>query len=356
MKKEKRNIFVSIILIAVTILLYLLATYCKTFFFSFYPYLSAYLISILSYATSFIKYSLWESIAFIIIIYLLIALIFSIKKKKYFLWITKVILVLTILVTSFINIWGLNYFSEDLYQRFEYKKEQYYLNQLYQLTDYLVEKCNEYADLVERDKQGRMTTDFDLWNKQLSLGYAKIKESLPYFVNINQRVKILVSSKYYSQRGITGIFICLTGEASITSEVYNVAIPLTMAHEVAHRNTITREDEANFIAYLACINNENVAFQYSGYFEAFLYCANNLISLSEEAYAPIREKINENLRFDILDNSGFYQQRTDEQKEQANNDLYNSYLDAFGIENGMESYSEMVQLLLCWYYQDGINQ
>ncbi|MFR5730890.1 MAG: DUF3810 family protein [Clostridium sp.] len=36
-----------------------------------------------------------------------------------------------------------------------------------------------------------------------------------------------------------------------------------------------REDEANFIGYLACVSSENEAFRYSGYLTGWVYAGND---------------------------------------------------------------------------------
>ena len=42
-------------------------------------------------------------------------------------------------------------------------------------------------------------------------------------------------------------------------------IPHTICHELSHLKGFMREDEANFIGYLACIGSDSPDFRYSGY-------------------------------------------------------------------------------------------
>ncbi|MFQ8979614.1 MAG: DUF3810 family protein [Waltera sp.] len=41
--------------------------------------------------------------------------------------------------------------------------------------------------------------------------------------------------------------------------------PATMCHELAHIRGYIYEDEANFIAFLACVESDDSTFQYAGY-------------------------------------------------------------------------------------------
>ena len=49
-----------------------------------------------------------------------------------------------------------------------------------------------------------------------------------------------------------------------------------------------REDEANFIAYLACTGSDNVYLQYAGWVYALIYAANALYSAAgAEIYSEL---------------------------------------------------------------------
>ena len=86
---------------------------------------------------------------------------------------------------------------------------------------------------------------------------------------------------------ITGIFVPFTFEANVNVDVPDYSQPATMCHELSHLRGYMREDEANFIAYLACRNSENVEFQYSGAMLAFVYANNALYSADSEVLGTI---------------------------------------------------------------------
>ena len=67
-----------------------------------------------------------------------------------------------------------------------------------------------------------------------------------------------------------------------------------MCHELAHIRGYIYEDEANFIAFLACVESDDVAFQYSGYLSVLNYVANDLYKTrlaDPESYAAAREAV-----------------------------------------------------------------
>ena len=55
-----------------------------------------------------------------------------------------------------------------------------------------------------------------------------------------------------SRTEITGIFIPFTMEANVNVDIPDYSLGSTMCHELAHLHGFIREDEANYISYLAC--------------------------------------------------------------------------------------------------------
>ena len=55
-----------------------------------------------------------------------------------------------------------------------------------------------------------------------------------------------------SYADIAGMYFPFTVESNINADGPFFTIPATMGHEMAHQCGFMREDEANFIGYLAC--------------------------------------------------------------------------------------------------------
>jgi hypothetical protein len=76
-------------------------------------------------------------------------------------------------------------------------------------------------------------------------------------------------SEALSYLSISGFYFPFTAEANINTKEGNIYIPFVICHEKAHQYGIMREQDANFVAYLACIQSQNSDFIYSGYLKAF---------------------------------------------------------------------------------------
>ncbi len=78
-------------------------------------------------------------------------------------------------------------------------------------------------------------------------------------------------SHWWSYTGITGMYFPFFAEANVNIDVPDSGIPATAAHELAHTRGFAREDECNFLAYLACIHHSSGDVRYSGYLSAYIF-------------------------------------------------------------------------------------
>ena len=137
----------------------------------------------------------------------------------------------------------------------------------------------------------------------------------------------------------------------VDPDTYAASLPFTMCHELAHRLTIAAEDEANFAAFLASTAHEDVAFRYSGWYSAFVYCYNALYEADQAAATEIWDAMSETLRTDCRRANAHYKpyEGTVQDVAQQVND---AYLKAFDEEAGVKSYGKVADLLIAWYLKN----
>jgi len=112
--------------------------------------------------------------------------------------------------------------------------------------------------------------------------------------------------------------------------------------------SFAKEDEANYIAYLACINNPSKEFQYSGYQLALTYLMNNLYNVRKESYEILRKKYSEGLKRDLNYNYSYWKKK-EGTVEKVWSNLNDKYLRSNNQANGVESYGLVTRLLLAEY-------
>lgn len=239
------------------------------------------------------------------------------------------------------------------------------MNKLLILRNYLVEKCNELSLLVERDEKGNMIYSVDL-DDALTQSLRALSEDYPRLSGYYPKAKPMLGSYFMYQADTLGIYFPFSMEANYNQYVSNAYKASTIAHELSHLKGYIYEDEANFIAFMACIGSEDLAVQYSGYLsvlgyvESDIYNMYNCISFVgkgtyEEFCGDV--KISEQVFMDNV----CYTEETLEALDRKNplidtdvvsrvsESFTDSYLDYYGAE---ANYDE-VTLLLIQYY-DGI--
>ena len=157
--------------------------------------------------------------------------------------------------------------------------------------------------------------------------------------------KPVLSSTLMSYADIAGIFFPFTVESNINTQGPFFPLPATMAHELAHQAGFMREDEANFIAYLACVNADDALLRYSGYSLAYDYAMSALRKADPQAAERIAATLSPSVVADRQDRARFLAQ-FEGPVAQMSNAANNAYLKANNQTDGTRSYGRMVDLLL----------
>ncbi len=320
-------------------------------FWSSYPAFSRAVTGALAWMTSFTPFTLWEGLSAALIVFVVVRLILGIKKNCFWVRLSGVVLLLSAGSFAFLAVWGLNYYAPSMAGRVGLSEQLYTTEELAQAVTYYMDKAEEWADDVPRGADGQMTADIGQLAPAANQGYDALCGEIPDFDGSRARVKTLVCSPAVAKVGTTGIFVAFTGESGVSSKVYTAAMPFTICHELAHRLSFAREDEANFAAYLACEASSDPSYVYSGYYLAFIYCYNALYSADPRLALKTSEGIGPLLAFDLNATNAHYDSLRNEKAEKVYDAVYDQYLKTMDVESGIQSYGEVVDLLTMWYFQ-----
>lgn len=184
--------------------------------------------------------------------------------------------------------------------------------------------------------------------KKAQATFEKLHRQYPLLPAGYGRPKPVIASRLMSWCNITGIFFPFTFEANVNVDVPQFSIPATMCHELSHLRGYMREDEANFIGYLACEYSDDPDFQYSGNMLAFIYTYNALYDADSGTANAIYAQLGEGVKRDLADNNAYWEQFKGPAAVAASA-VNDSYLRANKQEDGVKSYGRMVDLLLAEY-------
>lgn len=246
---------------------------------------------------------------------------------------------------------GFNYARESFAVAggFEVKKSS--AEELIALCEELVTRANESSDRISRDESGRMEvsagSDYALAGEARE-AYDKAAEEYPVLGGFCTLPKPVLYSRFMSRIDIVGIYIPFTMEANVNVDVCDYEIPSSMAHELAHFKGFMREDEANFIAYLACEASGNPDFMYSGELLALVHATNQLHTVSGSDYDRVMAELSESVRVDFRANSAYWRQFEGPVAE-VSSAVNDAYLKTNRQSDGIKSYGRMVDLLLADY-------
>ena len=121
-----------------------------------------------------------------------------------------------------------------------------------------------------------------------------------------------------------------------------------MAHEMAHQRGIAREDEANFVAFLVCLESEDSYIRYSAYLNLFDYLSSSLYRADKEAYKEVYLSLPENIIAEKAAYSRFYEKYKDNVFSDISDSVNNSYLVSQGQTSGTASYGLVTELAVAY--------
>ena len=149
-------------------------------------------------------------------------------------------------------------------------------------------------------------------------------------------------------------------EANYNDVMYVMNMPSTMCHELAHLKGFIREDEANLIGYLACVQSEDIYFCYSGYLSVLYYIDRDFRQAAGyERYlaaAPILPQVHEDNVFLTERERARVEETASvgaEVVDAVSDQLSDVGLRLNGVPEGRLSYSKVVGLLLRYYDVNG---
>ncbi|MBQ9699461.1 MAG: DUF3810 domain-containing protein [Lachnospiraceae bacterium] len=268
----------------------------------------------------------------------------------------NILCAVSVVVFSFVTLCGTNYYRYSFEKYLPYQREASDKEQLYQLCIHLAGKVNEArANIESEDKQGVMALSYDSTYQFMREAEKVMDEFAKDYPAIQWSAgcaKPVLASHYMSYTDIVGIFIPFTMEANVNVDVVEYNTPSDTLHELAHLRGVMPEDEANYVAYLACVQSERPDFVYSGYMMAYIYATNQLYDEDVDKYMEVRDTLSDGVIRDLVANSLYWDQfetPVGDVISDVSTSVNDAYLQVNGQENGVKSYGMVVDLLLAEY-------
>ncbi len=281
-------------------------------------------------------------------------LIRTVLKRTSWLCFTRFLITLLIIgciaFNGFYFLWGFNYFRPGLSDRLGLDVHERPIEELTGLCYALSSEAIALREKVPEDKSGvfQLPNGIQGCFDEIPEAYRSLHRILPQIGANATRPKTVTFSTGLSWAGISGIYVPFTAEPNVNIDQPVLLIPSAAAHESAHGLGIAREDEANFAAYLACTASDDISTQYSGVMLALIHSGNQLYKVDRDAYLKLYGTYSEGIQRDIADYDDYWT-AFEGPIEETMTKVNDGYLKYNQQESGVQSYGEMVDLLLAYF-------
>lgn len=320
---------------------------------SVYPVVS----TIVGFLPSLVRFSVAEWFVVFVILFCLGYVIYYVRKiivskgergMVVYRGAVGVVAIACVVYFSFTILCGLNYYRYTFTQYTGYEVEQSSVEELGQLCTTLVDDLGQVRSQVseEADLFAFNSEDFDSCAQHSVAAIQLLAEQYPVLERqLYSSPKPVLASELMSYAGIAGVFFPFTCESNINVDVPVFTLSSTMTHELAHQCGFMREDEANFIAYLACMQSDDSLTQYSGLYLAFSHSISALKKVDPELASEILSDLSPTVQGD----RERYSQHLAQYEgviSNVSNSVNDTYLKANNQTDGVGGYGRMVDLLL----------
>ncbi len=319
-----------------------------------YPYVTRSVQTMLTAWTSSVSFLVWQTVAVFLLIALIAVLVLVvIFKLRFVRWLGWAAAVVAMVLCLYTGLYGLNAYSGPIEDDLRMDLVDYTQTELEAATIFYRDQANALAGKIARDGNGAsLYSDFSVLAGQTGNGYLKLarERSFSIFGGDYTPVKELGWAGLYSALGQSGITMALTGESAVNPNIPDHGLPFAMAHEIAHRLCIARNDEADFAAFLGCTANDSVEYQYSGYFMAYRACVYALESVDADAAAAVAVGCNSYLTADLADYEDFFREKRDAVMTGLVTTVTDSYEEATTEPDAR--YSSLCDYLVNWHIEE----
>lgn len=269
------------------------------------------------------------------------------KREAWGSWLSGVLLAVGILAFLYTACCGINYHRRPFSEEEGIVTYQYSVQELKDICLWLTEEVNALSGKVDRDSSGVMVLEASEGEGAVE-AMQSLAEEFPTLDGYYPQPKELLVSEILSYQGLTGVYSPFTAEANYNGDMTAYNIPFTTCHELSHLRGFMQEEEANFIAFLACIESERADFRYSGYLSGWVYCMNALYRADYESWQEVRQLLAGEAEPDLAANSAFWDAHEGRISEMSGR-INDTYLKVNGQADGVQSYNRMVDLIVAYF-------
>ncbi len=225
-------------------------------------------------------------------------------------------------------------------------------SELYVAAEYMKDKMDTELENIRFKYSGSSVMPYSLMemNALLLEAYDEISDKYSFVPRLYSRIKPIALSEPMTYTHISGMYTYYTGEANLNVNFPDYSLPFTAAHELAHQRGIMPENEANFMAFLVCIQSDDPYIRYSGYLNMYEYLSSALYTADYELFAEIYTSLDPGVKGEIKAYNAFFEKYRENTAADVSSALNDTYLKSQEQSAGEKSYGMVVDLAAAYVY------
>ena len=358
--KLHKSIYVFYGITALAAIILIFANIFPSFADFFNKNISPFVRGTLSYLTTWIPFSLAEMLLILIPVIIVVIVGIGIKKYSDSWRNVGVFCIIMLSIASYIfSTYTLGfvpaYHGSTLDKKMELDKQKVSAEELYETAMILSEGLATEAEHVIFNGEGAsvMPYGYGELNDKLMAAYDKACEKYDFISSLHSNIKEVMLSEPMTYTHISGVYTFFTGEANLNVNFPDYVLPYTAAHEFAHQRGIAREDEANFVAFIVCMESDDHYIRYSAYLNVYEYVANALYSADKtqgkSLYSLVYKTLPYGVKTDMAAYSEFFKKYQKTVVSDVSGAVNDTFLNINGVEEGSKSYGMVVDLAVAYY-------
>lgn len=270
----------------------------------------------------------------------------ALGQRRRLLWrgVTRLVIVGASIYLIFLACWGFNYRRLPFAATSGLDVGPVAIAELAALAESLVAESNAWRVGRREDPSGAFRAD-DAVLARAPQGNQALRARFAALAGPTPRPKPAWIAPILSRVGIAGIYIPFTAEPLVNAGLPEAELPFSASHEIAHAQGFAREDEANFVAYLACSEHPDADFRYSGALVASFYVVSALAESDRAAARRVDTRRSAAVGRDVAAIVA-WQARFAGPLREVGERVNDAYLRSQGTRDGVRSYGRMVDLLV----------
>jgi hypothetical protein len=240
----------------------------------------------------------------------------------------------------FLGAWGLNYARPSIDARLTLPAGAPTADEVVALLERAIDAVNGDYEAAHADLAA--STDRERHEDLASALHAvEARHGRPRPTRVS-RPKPTVLAPYFRMAGVDGLTAPLALETLLNPDLTPAERPFVLAHEWAHLSGYADEADANFVAWLTTGESRRVSHRYSGWLFLVSECARQA---PRDRRTAAVARLAAGPRADLEAIAARARQRVDV-VERLGWRVYDRYLRAQGVDEGVRSYSRVVDLII----------